>query len=392
MPRATPDHLAAVDAIYQAAIAPERWSDTLTMLADHVGATGSFLIYQPAHWEAGFLVTGRLRDDLIGLYFEQYAKNPYSEAFARAKRNQIYRANQLVDFSAIRRSAFFADILAPQTMMEQLVLPHASLTRNGSSGGVSFALTGRQAEEAERAAARFARLAPHLTRAIDLTLQFGRHQSGTWQLEHILDQMPSAAVLIDKRGTIIRTNAMADTLLREADGIGADGADGLRLAAHSRSEARLLAQRIAEALAVVQGDDRGLDGSLRITRPSGRPPLLVLVTPLPPAAFSLWETVDGGARALVQIVDIRRPSGAQAEILRVTAGLTDAEARVAALIGGGMTAAEAAATLGVSLNTVKTHLTRCFDKTGVRSQVALARLVASIPVPGSRRGPDEPLF
>ena len=43
-----------------------------------------------------------------------------------------------------------------------------------------------------------------------------------------------------------------------------------------------------------------------------------------------------------------------------------------------MTAPDVAMALGVSLNTVKTHLSHCFDKTGVRSQTALAHLVATV--------------
>src|SRR5262249_19768704 len=103
-------------------------------------------------------------------------------------------------------------------------------------------------------------------------------------------------------------------------------------------------------------------------------------TPLPPPAFTLWEAVDGSARALVQIVDAHALVLAQAQVLQQAAGLTAMEARVVALIGAGMSAPESAAALGVSLNTVKPHLSRCFDKAGVHSQVALGGLLASIPV------------
>jgi DNA-binding CsgD family transcriptional regulator len=193
-------------------------------------------------------------------------------------------------------------------------------------------------------------------------------------------------LLLDRKGRIIRTNDAADALLRQADGVFAIKADGLSLAAQTHSEARKLAATVAEALAVATGEDRGLKRAFKITRPSGRPPLLVLVTPLPPPAFSLWEAVDGGARVMVQIVDPNEPIYAQAEALRAIAALTATEARVAALVGAGPSAPEIAATLGVSVSTVRTHLRRVFDKTGARSQVELARLIASIPAPTLRGG------
>jgi DNA-binding CsgD family transcriptional regulator len=378
MPRA--DYEAAVDAIYRAAAAPDLWPDTLVQVSDHVGAIGGMLLYGAPVGQPSFMISGRLNGDLADIYLKHYARNPISLAAGRIPPGQVEVSGQLVDMASVRRSAFYADILAPQGIEDQIFVNHASLMQRGGIGGVAFSLSGRHTEETERAATRLGRLVPHLSRAVEVTLQVGRHQSGLWQIAHILDAMPGAALLLDRKGEIICTNAGADTLLREADGLCAIKMENLNLTAQIPSEARMLSARVAQALAITRGEDRALDGSLQITRPSGRPPLVVLITPLPPPAFSLWEAVDGGARAMVQIVDLHAPASAQAESLKIAAGLTAAEARVAALIGGGMSALEAAATLGVSINTVKTQLTRCFDKTGVRSQVALARLLASIPV------------
>lgn len=57
-------------------------------------------------------------------------------------------------------------------------------------------------------------------------------------------------------------------------------------------------------------------------------------------------------------------------------GLTATEAEVArlAIMGRGM--AFVADTLGISLNTVRTHLKAIYSKTGVNHQVALARTIA----------------
>ena len=56
------------------------------------------------------------------------------------------------------------------------------------------------------------------------------------------------------------------------------------------------------------------------------------------------------------------------------------QARVAVLVGSGLTAPQAAEALGISLSTVKTHLKHCFDKIGVHSEVALARLLSTLPI------------
>ena len=61
--------------------------------------------------------------------------------------------------------------------------------------------------------------------------------------------------------------------------------------------------------------------------------------------------------------------------------ITPAESRVMMLIVQGMTIAEAAETLGISLPTAKTHLARLFDKTGTSRQADLVRLAMSALAP-----------
>ena len=92
------------------------------------------------------------------------------------------------------------------------------------------------------------------------------------------------------------------------------------------------------------------------------------------------------ARVLVLIVDPSAQSRATAAAIQTTFGLTPAEARVAVLIGSGRSGPETAAMLGISPSTVKTHLKRCFEKTGVHSQVGLARILGALPIDPSIGG------
>jgi DNA-binding CsgD family transcriptional regulator len=88
--------------------------------------------------------------------------------------------------------------------------------------------------------------------------------------------------------------------------------------------------------------------------------------------------LDPGAALLIKVIGpVDRGEGGT-DALREAFGLTAAEARVAGLVAAGLSTPEIAAALGVSANTVRTHLAACYDKTGLRSQVMLARLVAAI--------------
>jgi DNA-binding CsgD family transcriptional regulator len=65
-------------------------------------------------------------------------------------------------------------------------------------------------------------------------------------------------------------------------------------------------------------------------------------------------------------------------------GLSAAQARLAQLIAQGHDLAQAAERLGVSVNTVRTHLQRMFDRTGARSQSALVGILLSAEAPMTR--------
>ncbi|WP_412773929.1 helix-turn-helix transcriptional regulator [Nitrobacter sp.] len=239
-------------------------------------------------------------------------------------------------------------------------------------------LSARGAGQAHHNVRRMQRLVPHLNRALDGTLYLGRFADGARQLASVLQLMPNPALLINAKGRVAFANAAAEVLLRAGDGLSIDRDGGLQLAAAVPAESAALARMLAQALAVAAGTGDTLGEPLRLTRPSGAPPLLVLPVPLPPPAFELWNLLEP-ARVLVLIIDPAAEWRGKASTIRASFGLTMAEARVAVLVASGLSGPQAADALGISLSTVKTHLKHCFDKIGIHSQVALARLLATLP-------------
>jgi DNA-binding CsgD family transcriptional regulator len=82
---------------------------------------------------------------------------------------------------------------------------------------------------------------------------------------------------------------------------------------------------------------------------------------------------------MVIILDPSAKSRATAASMRSAYGLTPAEARVALLLASGVNGQQMPAVLGVTSDTIKTHLRRCFEKTGVHSQAQLMRLLTMFP-------------
>ncbi len=84
------------------------------------------------------------------------------------------------------------------------------------------------------------------------------------------------------------------------------------------------------------------------------------------------------AAVLLFIVDPVNRAGIPMSWIMDGYGLTQAEAKVALAASSGLSIPETASRLGLSPNTIKTHLRRIFAKTGTNRQTELARLMASI--------------
>ena len=84
------------------------------------------------------------------------------------------------------------------------------------------------------------------------------------------------------------------------------------------------------------------------------------------------------AAAMLLICDPDRPAQIPTPWMMEAYGLTLAEVRVALSVASGITISYTARRLKISVNTVKTHLRRVYEKTGTRRQAELSRLMATI--------------
>ena len=180
----------------------------------------------------------------------------------------------------------------------------------------------------------------------------------------------------------------------EVVGEAVDGLDGLRLAGQTRPDVVLMDIRMPRL--------NGLEATRRLVAGPQPPRIIVLTTfdadehvvealgagadgfllkDTPPAEIvaAIRKVVDGEpmlspsvTRTL--ITRLRADTGdgrAQSAALRLSA-LTGREHDVALAVGRGLSNAEVAAELHLSVPTVKTHVSRVFDKLGVTNRVQVA--------------------
>ncbi len=372
-----------LDLIYSTVADPLRWKDVLVGVSDHIGALGGMLAYvpPPSARRPPTQILGRLPEEPSLIFRERHAWNPWTVAISRYQTGKAVSANSLLEPGSIRKTEFYADVLAPWGHADIIDINHKALSVDGAAGGFGFCLSDRSAGRTEEHVRRLDPLTPHLCRALEASLLVGSHADGKRQISVILDLMPNAALMLDGRGCITQANRAAETLLRQSDGIAFNSTGGLEIVSTLSGERQALSRALKSVLDVAAGADATISEPVRISRASGAAPLLLIAVPLPRPSFPFWELV-APSRALVVIVDPAAKSRATSSAVQAAYGLTAAEARVALLLASGVTGAQMPGLLGVTAATVKTQLRCCFEKTGTHSQAELSRLFTMFPPTG----------
>jgi len=189
--------------------------------------------------------------------------------------------------------------------------------------------------------------------------------AGLFFLQSSLDHLNAPAVRVDDRGRVLWRNELS---MGELDGNEALAITGGRLRATDRPADQRLQAAIRWAAR--------LDDGLYPTR--GALPIVLDGGHGAPSTVC-WVTGESG---IVHVtINDRALTEERMTAAALVYGITPAQARLARLIINGDDVVSAAKRLGVSINTARTHLQRMYDRTGVRTQPALVRVLLSVARP-----------
>jgi DNA-binding CsgD family transcriptional regulator len=218
------------------------------------------------------------------------------------------------------------------------------------------------------------RLLPHLQRAAmvarRLRVTEGLAQAGLAALERV----QTAMMLLDGQGRVMHGNAACLALLAAADGL---SAHATRLAAATSGATSGLLELLHRAAG--SGATAPESGTLRLPRPSGRPPLALVAMPLRRDGGPLGVDVPGVPAVLACIIDPLTVVNVDQGQLVSLFGLTQSEAALAVELLSGLELQEIAARSGRSIHTVRTQLAKVMSKTATRRQAELMLLLAGMP-------------
>jgi DNA-binding CsgD family transcriptional regulator/PAS domain-containing protein len=363
--------------IYDAALEPALWNEVLEKVAQFVGGSAASLFVKNAASLTGGVVYEHGTDaEYRQLYFDQYIKlDPTTTGQVLARVGEPIATSDVVPYDEFLGTQFYREWARPQGLVDFV---GAVLDKSATSAAMFGVFRHeRNGTVDEPARQRMRLIVPHVRRAVHFAKAMDLKRAEAATFADALDGLAAGLFLVDARGRITHANAAGQSLL---------GASGLlrRIAGRLTvcdPEADAALRDIFSALDGADGDrpigTRGI--ALPVTGRDGER-LVAHVLPLASGARRrAGRTYAAVAAVLVSKAGLELPS--RPEIIAKAYNLTPTELRV--LLGivelGGVP--EVATALGVAYTTVRTHLSRLFEKTGARRQADLVRLVAGFSDP-----------
>jgi DNA-binding CsgD family transcriptional regulator/PAS domain-containing protein len=216
-------------------------------------------------------------------------------------------------------------------------------------------------------------LLPHLRRAVTISNVLDVRAIERARMAEALDALPCGVVLSNSESKILHVNRAAEHMLQ--NGAAVQGTGGILSA-----KAPAAAQELRKAIRLAARDEvqLGKTGLAIGLTGSDASPLFAHVLPMNGSELRTRLQPEAVAAVFIgpPMAVARSLTPAETkEYLLKRFGLTKAETDVALEIVKGDGREAAAARLGISMTTVRTHLSHIFEKTGVRRQAELVRLL-----------------
>ena len=361
-----------ISAVYDAAIEASLWESAIERVAGFVGGSGGGLFCKDVgvpHASIPHRV-GFQTPLPVALFQQIY---PAAEGHFLGDLEQPIATTDLMSFGELAESELYRQWAEPQGLVDFL---SAVVDRTTVSAAIFGIFRHERNGVVDDQARRQMRLiAPHIRRAVLIGRMFEFRAAEVATFVDTLDGLSAGMYLVDAAGRLIHANAAGHALLGASDILSSVGG---RLVARDAHIDRALRDVFAAA---GQGDAAlGTKGiAVPLTGKDGERYIAHALS-LTSGARRRAGVVNTAAAALfVRKATLAIPSAPQA--IGSAFKLTPTELRVLLAIVEVGGVPEVATAFGIADTTVRTHVTRLFEKTGTSRQADLVKLVAGYATP-----------
>lgn len=357
----SPDLPQLLAAMYDCALVPDLWTRVLPLLAGYMDSRTAAI---GARGHAGskplFFAEYGFDAKVHEIYVSKYrAINPRISAMRMFGVDEPVRTEDVLERLEFEQSAYYREFHLPNNIGDVLLAKiiedaHRTVSCN-VSGKVRYSL-----EDVER----FRALCPHIRRVLTISDLLEERTVERNSLAEVLDHLAAPVIMVDPKQRIVHTNTAAQEFL--AEGKTLSSVRGVLTASDPRKQEGL--RHLTSA--------PDLDAKTLMLESDKGPLTIATVLPL---TSGLRATHAKQLSASVAIFVHNQPSFDNTVVTALAAafGLTGAEARVLAALLEGLSVSNTAARHQISVNTVRWHLKRLFEKTNTNRQSELIRLASN---------------
>ncbi|MFT3966499.1 MAG: helix-turn-helix transcriptional regulator [Sphingobium sp.] len=354
---------ALVRALIEGMVEEPLWSTFLSRLRARVGADYASIVFRPLpqgspQYRVVHLFSGQDWPPIMAALYRETLHRADPLPYHALKEGRLYTLDELLSVGDPEHEAYRTQMLEPSGMNRMRMF------RVAEPGGVSAWLTAsRRAEDfGPGEDAVLAAMAPYLRAALHAHVTLERERTAALVAQEAVSRMSFGWLTLDADGHVLDTDAHGRRMLQDS-----------RLLMTGRG-GRLTA-RPREVASAISGAVKDLAGN-----PQGRPRAVVLSRDpwldmlLVPATLGAGTT--GPAPALVAYVHADNWSSAdRCDQLCQLFDLIPSEARLALALSRGMSIADAAGEIGITVESARTYSKRIYAKTGARGQSDLVRFI-----------------
>jgi DNA-binding CsgD family transcriptional regulator/PAS domain-containing protein len=361
-----------ISVVYDAAIDPSLWQSAIERAACFVGGTGAGLFCKDVgvHHAVVPHSFGYQKPLPVALFQQIY---PAVEGHFLGDLEQPIATTDLMSFGELAESELYRQWAEPQGLVDFLSAVVDRTTISAAIFGVfRHQRNGVVDDHARR---RMRLIAPHIRRAVLIGRMFEFKAAEIATFVDTLDGLGAGMYLVDATGRLIHANAAGNAILGASDILSSMGG---RLVASDAHIDRALRDVFAAA---GQGDAAlGIKGiAVPLIGKDGER-YIAHALPLTSGARRRAGVANAAAAALfVRKATLAVPSASQA--IGSAFKLTPTELRVLMAIVEVGGVPEVATAFGIADTTVRTHVSRLFEKTGTARQADLVKLVAGYATP-----------
>ena len=364
-----------IGSVYDTVLDPSLWKGAIEKAAHFVRGSGAALFSKNVANQEGSVqyVTG-IEPHYTQLYFDKYVTlDPATGGHFLAEIEQPVAVADLMSPHEFLETRFYREWVRPQGLIDFV---SAVLDKSATSVAMFGVFRSeRDGVVDDEARQRMRLIVPHIRRAVLIGRMFDLKAAEAATFADTLDGLSVGMCLVDAGGRIVHANAAGYAIISVGDILRSVG--GQLVARDAQVD-----KKLREIFAAAGQGDAAL-GTMGIAVPligKNDERYVAHVLPLTSGARRrAGRTYTAAAALFVRKAALVVPSAF--EVIGKTFKLTPTELRVLLAIVDVGGVPEVAEALGVASTTIRTHLARLFEKTGVTRQADLVKLVAGYATP-----------